>query len=42
MDNKVIAKKGKDNWYPTYAPHIILGSNKSYLDEIYQTMELWK
>lgn len=28
-------KKGKERWYPKYAPHIILGTNKSFLDEIY-------
>jgi len=32
---KLIGKKGKELWYPTYAPHIILGTNKSILDEIY-------
>jgi hypothetical protein len=31
----LIGKKGKELWYPTYAPHIILGTNKSYLTEIY-------
>jgi hypothetical protein len=32
---KLIGKKGKELWYPTFAPHIILGTNKSILDEIY-------
>ena len=32
---KLIGKKGNELWYPTYAPHIILGTNKSILDEIY-------
>jgi len=32
---KLIGKKGKELWYPTYAPHIILGTNKSILDEIH-------
>ncbi len=32
---KLIGKKCKELWYPTYAPHIILGTNKSILDEIY-------
>lgn len=29
--------KGKEQWYPKYAPHIILGTNISVLDyfEIY-------
>lgn len=31
MDN-VIGNKGKNKWYPKYAPHIILGTNKSILD----------
>jgi hypothetical protein len=31
----LVGKKGKELWYPTYAPHIILGTNKSILDEIY-------
>jgi hypothetical protein len=37
VDSKIdlIGKKGKELWYPTYAPHIILGTNKSILDEIY-------
>ncbi len=36
-DSKIylLGKKGKELWYPTYAPHIILGTNKSILDEIY-------
>ena len=29
---KLIGKKGKEKWYPMYAPHIILGTNKSILD----------
>jgi hypothetical protein len=32
---KLIGKKGKELWYPTYAPHILLGTNKSILTEIY-------
>ena len=32
---KLIGKKGKELWYPTYAPHIVLGTNKSILDGIY-------
>lgn len=32
---KLIGKKGKELWYPTYAPHITLGTNKSILGEIY-------
>jgi hypothetical protein len=37
VDYKIdfFGKKGKELWYPTYAPHIILGTNKSILDEIY-------
>ncbi len=37
VDSKIdlVGKKGKELWYPTYAPHIILGTNKSILDEIY-------
>jgi hypothetical protein len=36
-DTKIIliGKKGKELWYPLYAPHLILGTNKSFLDEIY-------
>ena len=30
----IIGKKGKERWYPIYAPHIILGTNKSILDYI--------
>ena len=32
---KLIGKKGKERWYPKYAPHIILGSNISILDTYY-------
>jgi len=32
---KEIERKGKELWYQTYAPHIILGTNKSLLNEIY-------
>lgn len=32
---KLIGNKGKELWYPAFAPHIILGTNKSILDEIY-------
>jgi hypothetical protein len=37
VDSKIdlVGKKGKELWYPTYAPHIILGTNKSILDKIY-------
>ncbi len=37
VDSKIdlVGRKGKELWYPTYAPHIILGTNKSILDEIY-------
>ncbi len=37
VDSKIdlVGKKGRELWYPTYAPHIILGTNKSILDEIY-------
>jgi hypothetical protein len=37
VDSKIdlVGKKGKELWYPTYAPHIILSTNKSILDEIY-------
>ncbi len=37
VDSKIdlVGKKGKELWYPTYAPHIILGTNKSILNEIY-------
>jgi len=31
----LVGTKGKELWYPTHAPHIILGTNKSILDEIY-------
>lgn len=27
-----IGNKGEEKWYPTYAPHIILGTNKSIID----------
>jgi len=33
-DSKIIGKKVKERWYPIYAPHIILGTNKSILDYI--------
>lgn len=29
-----VGKKGKERWYPKYAPHIILGTDKSILDEM--------
>ena len=28
--------KGEEKWYPIYAPHIILGTNKSILDKNYE------
>ena len=28
----MIGKKGKEKWYPIYAPHIILGTNISIFD----------
>jgi hypothetical protein len=31
----LIGKKGKELWYPTYAPHIDMKTGKSILDEIY-------
>lgn len=31
----LIGKKGNELWYPKYAPHIIFGTNKSILNEIY-------
>jgi hypothetical protein len=42
--NKIIliGKKGKELWYPTYAPHLILGTNKSFLDKIYHKQLLIK
>ena len=36
MKKIIIGKKGKSKWYPIYAPHIILGTNKSILDHITQ------
>ena len=36
MKKKIIGKKGKEKWYPKYAPHIILGTNISLLDLIYE------
>ena len=35
MKKKLIGKKGKERWYPKYAPHIILGTNQSILDEFF-------
>ncbi len=37
VDSKIdlIGKKGKELWYPTYAPHIDMKTGKSILDEIY-------
>lgn len=32
---KLIGTKGKELWYPTYAPHVNLQTGKSILDEIY-------
>lgn len=32
---KLIGKKGKELWYPTYAPHIDMKTGKSILTEIY-------
>ena len=31
----LIGKKGKELWYPTYAPHIDIKTGKSILAEIY-------
>lgn len=36
---KNIGIKGKENWYPKYAPHIILGTNTSILDVTFVTKE---
>lgn len=37
VDSKIdlVGKKGKELWYPTYAPHILLGTDKSILIGIY-------
>lgn len=37
VDSKIdlIGKKGKELWYPTYAPHINMETGKSILTEIY-------
>ena len=35
-----IGKKGKEKWYPIYAPHIILGTNISILDVNFSTMNI--
>ncbi|HHX69481.1 MAG TPA: hypothetical protein GX708_15725 [Gallicola sp.] len=37
VDSKIdlIGKKGKELWYPTYAPHIDMKTGKSILTEIY-------
>jgi hypothetical protein len=37
VDSKIdlLGKKGKELWYPTYAPHIDMKTGKSILDEIY-------
>jgi hypothetical protein len=37
VDSKIdlLGKKGKELWYPTYAPHIDIKTGKSILDEIY-------
>jgi len=32
----LLGNKGTEKWYPTYAPHIILGTNISILDVISQ------
>jgi FMN phosphatase YigB (HAD superfamily) len=32
---ELIGNKGKELWYPTYAPHVDLETGKSILDEIY-------
>ena len=31
----LVGKKGKELWYPTYAPHIDMKTGKSILSEIY-------
>ena len=37
VDSKIdlVGKKGKELWYPTYAPHIDMKTGKSILTEIY-------
>ena len=32
MDKIIVGYKGKERWYPKYAPHIILGTNISVID----------
>lgn len=32
----LVGKKGKELWYPIYAPHIDMKTGKSILDEIYE------
>jgi hypothetical protein len=39
---KLVGKKGPELWYPKYAPHIILGTNKSILDYIYYRKNILK
>lgn len=34
-EKQLLGTKGKQLWYPTFAPHIKLGTNQSVLDEIY-------
>jgi len=34
FSKKKIGRKGKEKWYPKYAPHIILGTQRSILDDI--------
>ena len=36
---EIIGTKGKERKYPTYAPHIILGTNISILDAHFATKE---
>jgi len=33
--NGLVGGKGKELWYPIYAPHIDIKTGKSILDEIY-------
>lgn len=37
VDSKIglVGKKGKEFWYPTYAPHIDMETGKSILTQIY-------
>jgi len=40
-NNNLVGVKGKELWYPKFAPHIDTETGRSILDDFYASKELW-